>query len=132
MSLRSLDGGNITTFSVDPTRYDPFQNAKRGSSHRVLSGSVIHQDRGLQVADFVINLEAEVTDYVTCQDLWTKFRSQGTTWELRDWFPNRFEVLFAPGQAAFHPVPIRGSCDSFEISMVFYVVRVIQWFGSSY
>lgn len=132
VSLRSLDGGNITTFNVDPVRYSPFVNAKRGSTHKVLSGSVVHQDMGLQTMDFFITLEGEITDYATMQDLWTKFRAQGTTWELRDWFDNRFQVVFAPGQAAFQPVPIRGSCTSFEYTMTFWVTRVLQWFGNPY
>lgn len=132
VSLRDPDGSNITVFSVDPTRYAPFQNAKRGSSHRVLSGSVIHQDLGLQQSDFLITIEAEITDYSTLQDLWTKYRNQAKVWQLRDWFPNTFNVVFAPGQASFNPVPIRGSCTSFEIQMVFYVVRVVQFFGNPY
>lgn len=132
VSLRDTNGLNVTVFSVDPTRYDPFANAKRGSSHKVLSGSVIHQDFGVQQSDFIISLEAEITDYSTMQDLFTKYRSKGAIWELRDWFPNRFNVVFAPGQQSFHPVPIRGSCSSFEVSIVLYVVKVIQWFGSPF
>ena len=133
VSLRDADtGGNITTFNVDPTRYDPFANAHRGSSHKVLSGSVVHQFMGLQQSDFVISLEAPMTDYEIVQDLWTKYRNKGKVWELRDWFPNRFNVVFAPGQQAFHPVPLIGSCSSFEVSMTFYVVNVVQWFGGNY
>lgn len=133
VSLRDPDtGGNITTFNVDPTRYDPFANAHRGSSHKVLSGSVVHQFMGLQQSDFVISLEAPMTDYDIVQDLWTKYRNKGKVWELRDWFPNRFNVVFAPGQQAFHPVPLIGSCSSFEVSMTFYVVNVVQWFGNPY
>lgn len=133
VSLRDPDtGGNITTFNVDPTRYDPFANAHRGSSHKVLSGSVVHQFMGLQQSDFVISLEAPMTDYDIVQDLWTKYRNKGKVWELRDWFPNRFNVVFAPGQQAFHPVPLIGSCSSFEVSMTFYVVNVVEWFGNPY
>lgn len=133
VSLRDpATGGDVTTFNVDPTRYDPFANAHRGSSHKVLSGSVVHQFLGLQQADFVIALEAPMTDYTIVRDLWTKYRNKGKIWELRDWFPNRFNVVFAPGQQAFHPVPIIGSCTSWEVSMVFYVTNVVQWFGDPY
>ena len=133
VSLRDpATGGDITTFNVDPTRYDPFANAHRGSSHKVLSGSVVHQFLGLQQADFVIALEAPMTDYTIVRALWTKYRNKGKIWQLRDWFPNTFNVVFAPGQQAFHPVPIIGSCSSFEVSMTLYVVQVISFFGDPY
>ena len=133
LSLRDVATGlDVTTFSIDPTQYDPFSNAQRGSSHKVLSGSVVHQFLGLQQADFVIRLETQVTDYSTMQALWAKYTSRGTIWELRDYFPNRFRVVFAPGEQAFHPVPIIGSCDAFIVTMVFKVLQVVQWLGGSY
>jgi hypothetical protein len=133
ISLRDPStGGNITTLSVDPTEYRPFENAKRGSTHQVLSGSVVHQDFGLQPMDFILSINVEITDYETLQDLWTKYRVTGAVWELRDWFPNKFHVIFAPGQASFNPVPIRGSCSSFEVQMTLYVVRVVEFFGNPY
>ncbi len=133
MSLRDVATGlDVTTFSVDPTAYDPFSNAKRGSSHKVLSGSVIHQDFGLREADFLVSVQVPLTDYETVQALWTKYLVRGATWELRDWFTNRFQVVFALGQASFHPVPIIGSCTSFRVDMTFQVVRVVQWFGGTY
>ena len=132
VSLRDYPAGTgVVVFSVDPVSYAPFQNAKRGSSHKVLSGSVIHQDMGLQQADFLINLQGQLTDYSTVQDLFGKFQARGSQFELRDWFVNRFAVVFAPGQASFNPTPIRGSCDSFEYTMVLHVVRVLQWFSGS-
>ena len=72
------------------------------------------------------------TDHRHVQDLFTKFRAQATTWELRDWFNNIFHVVFAPGQASFRATPIRGSCTSFEYQMTLYVTRVVQWFGGSF
>lgn len=132
ISLRDTNGGNVTVFNVDPTRYDPFNVAKRGSSHPVLSGSVIHQDFGLQQMDFVLTIEIPITDYVTFQDLFTKYRNTGSVWVLRDWFPNEFQVIFAPGQASFHFTPITGSCTSFEGQIVMYVTRVVSWFGNPY
>lgn len=133
VSLRNADTGlDITIFSVDPTRYDPFNVAKRGSSHPVLSGSVIHQDFGLKQADFIISLDVPITDYVTAQALFTKYMVRGGQWELRDWFTNRFRVIFAPGQAAYRMVPIPGSCSSFEVSMTFYVLSVLEWFSGGF
>jgi hypothetical protein len=132
LSLRdTVTGTDITTFSVDPTSYDPFANAQRGSSHKVLSGSVIHQFFGLRQADFILRLETQVTDYSTMQALWAKYTSKGTIWELRDYFPNRYLVVFAPGEQAFHPVPIIGSCDAFIVTMVFKVLQVTMWFGAA-
>lgn len=73
-----------------------------------------------------------MTDYTIVRALWTKYRNKGKIWQLRDWFPNTFNVVFAPGQQAFHPVPIIGSCSSFEVSMTLYVVQVISFFGDPY
>ena len=133
MSLRDVETGlDVTTFSVDPTSYSPFENAKRGSAHKVLSGSVIHQDFGLREADFIISFHTILTEYQVMQELWSKYRSRGRVWELRDWFPNKFNVIFALGQASFHPIPVIGSCFSFEVDLTFHVIKVVSWFGSSY
>ena len=133
MSLRDYPTGfGVITFNVDPTSYRPFENARRGSSHPVLDGSVVHQDFGLQQADWVISMEVEVTDYVTLQSFWEKYRVTGGEFELRDWFPNAFRVIFEPGSASFNPVPIRGSCESFEVAVRFRVLEVLEYFGNPY
>ena len=133
MSLRDYPTGfGAVTFNVDPVTYRPFENARRGSSHPVLDGSVVHQDFGLKEADWVISMEVEVTDYVTLQSFWEKYRVTGGEFELRDWFPNRFRVIFEPGAPAFNPVPIRGSCESFEVQVRFRVLEVLEFFGNPY
>ena len=133
MSLRDYPTGfGVITFNVDPVTYRPFEDARRGSSHPVLDGSVVHQDFGLKAADWVISMDVEVTDYVTLQSFWEKDRVTGGEFELRDWFPNRFRVIFEPGGPSFSPVPIRGSCESFEVSIRFRVLQVLEFFGSPY
>ncbi len=133
VSLRDAATGlNVTVFSVDPTSYNPFANAQRGSSHQVLDGTQVHQFFGLQQADFVIQFETQITDYVTAQELWTKYLNRGNIWELRDWFPNIFRVVFTPGEQAFHPVPIIGSNSAFIATLHFRVLEVLQWFGGSF
>ncbi len=133
VSLRAYpSGGDVTIFDVDPTAYDPFNVAKRGSSHKVLSGSMVHQDFGVKTGDFVIAVRVPLTDHLTKQALWTKFITNGQLWELRDWFVNRFVVIFAPGQASFHAVPIIGSCTSYEVEITFYVIAVLEWHGGAY
>ena len=133
LSLRDVATGlDVTTFSVDPTSYDVHALAPRGSSHKVLSGSVIHQFLGVRQADFVIRLETQITDYDTFKALFAKYTSNGTIWELRDYFPNRFEVIFEPGSQSFHAVPIIGSCDAYIVTMTFRVLRVLQWYGGAY
>jgi hypothetical protein len=133
ISLRDPDTGlNITTFSVDPSSYRPFQNANRGSSHQVLDGTVVHQFFGLQPMDITLSMDVEITDYVTMREIWTKTLNKGKVWELRDWFDNRFKVVFSPGEQGFNPTPIRGSCDSFECTLSFKVTQIIDWFGNPY
>lgn len=130
ITIRDYPSGlNIITFSVDPVSYDPFSVAKRGSSHKVLSGRQVHQDFGVQEADFIISMQSELTEYAVTQDIFTKYRTVGGQFELRDWFVNRFVVVFALGQEGFKPVPIRGSCTSFEFNLTFRVIDVLQWFS---
>lgn len=133
VSLRDPDTGlDITVLSVDPSTYRPFQNPNRGSSHQVLDGTVVHQFFGLQSADITITMDVEITDYVTMQALWTKTLNKSKVWELRDWFGNRFKVVFSPGEQGFNPTPIRGSCDSFECTLSFKVIQILQWFSGAY
>ena len=133
MSLRDYPTGfGVITFNVDPTVYRPFENPRRGSSHPVLDGTVIHQDFGLHEEDWVISMDVEITDYVSLQSWWTKYRVTGGEFELRDWFPNRYRVIFEPGNPSFNPVPVRGSCNIFEVSIRFRVLEILEFFGAPY
>jgi hypothetical protein len=130
ISLRDPDTGlDITVLSVDPSVYRIFQVSNRGSSHQVLDGTQVHQFFGLKQMDFQVNMDVEITDYSVAQDLFTKAANLGKIWQLRDWFGNRFNVVFSPGEQAFNPTPIRGSCSSFECSLSFKVVEIVSWFG---
>jgi hypothetical protein len=135
VSIRDYPTGlNVVTLDVDPSAYDPFSVGIRGSSFPVLDGTVIHQYFGLKEADFQINLQGNITSYDTLQALWTKFRQGGggAEFELRDWFPNRFRVVYTPGRDSFHPVPIPGSCEGHNFTMSVTVLAVLQWFGGAY
>jgi hypothetical protein len=133
VSLRDPDTGlDITVLSVDPSSYKIFQVANRGSSHQVLDGTQVHQFFGLKQADFQVNMDVEITDYVTVQALFTKAMNLSKIWELRDWFGNKFNVVFSPGEQAFNPTPIRGSCDSFECTLSFKVIQIVEWFGGAF
>lgn len=130
VSLRDPDTGlDVTTLSVDPSTWAPFQVANRGSSHQVLDGTVVHQFFGLQKMDLTVSATVEITDYSTAIDLFVKVANKGKIWELRDWLGNRFKVVFSPGEQAFNPTPLRGSNDSFECTLSFKVVDVISWLG---
>ena len=135
VSLREYPSGlNVVIFDIDPESYDPFSVPLRGSSTRVLSGCVQHQLFGHQERDFVISLQGRITETDTMTDLWSKYRLGGvaTEFEWRDWFDNRFVVIFSPGGDAFHPVPIPGSETAFTYTMSLSVITILEWFGASY
>jgi hypothetical protein len=135
VSLREYPSGiSVVTFDIDPESYDPFNQAIRGSSMRVLSGCVQHQLFGHSKRDLVIAVQGRITEIDTMQALWSKYRQGGgaTEFEWRDWFPNRFRVIFTPGVDAFHPVPVRGSDSSFTYTLSLSVIDVLEWFGGAY
>jgi len=135
VSLREYPSGiSVVTFDIDPDAYDPFAVPIRGSSTKVLSGCVQHQLFGQSVRDFVITLQGRITELETFQSLWTKYRQGGgaTEFEWRDWFSNRFRVIFTPGIGSFHPVPISGSQSAFTYTMSLSVIEILEWFGGSY
>jgi hypothetical protein len=135
VSLREYPSGiSVVTFDIDPDSYDPFNIPLRGSSTKVLSGCVQHQLFGHQKRDFIIQVQGRITEIDTMTALFTKFRQGGgaTEFEWRDWFVNRFRVIFTPGMESFHPVPIPGSNSSFTYTMSLSVIDILEWFGGSY
>lgn len=135
VSLREYPSGlSVVVFDIDPASYDPFNNPLRGSSTRVLSGCVQHQLFGHRLRDTVIQVQGQITELDTMQALWTKSRQGGgaTEFEWRDWFPNRFRVIFTPGVDAFHPVPVPGSESAFNYTMSLSVIEILEWFGGAY
>ena len=135
VSLREYPSGLVpVVFDIDPETYDPFNIPIRGSSTKVLSGCVQHQLFGHNLRDFVIQVQGRITEIDTMTALWTKYRQGGgaTDFEWRDWFQNRFRVIFTPGVDAFHPIPISGSESAFTYSMSLSVIEILEWFGGSY
>lgn len=135
VSLRHADTGlSAVVFDVDPQSYDPFTAPVRGSSTPVLDGGTVHQVFGLQEMDFRIQVQGIITDYDTLTALWTLYRQSagGLELEWRDWFPNKFRVIFVPGQDSFHPLPILGSCEAHNYSLSFTVIDILEWFGGMY
>lgn len=135
VSLRDyLTGLNVVTWDVDPDSYNPFVVPIRGSSTKVLDGSTIQQFFGHRQQDFTIEMSGIITEYETVQALWTKYRQggSGAHFELRDWFPNRFVVVFTPGIESFVPAPIPGACAGHTYTMKLSVCEVLEWFGGAY
>ena len=130
VSLRNTDGSNVTVFDVDPTSYDPLNVPRRGSVHKTLDGGAVFQSFGVRQRDFVINLQGQIVELDTLAALHDKFRVNAE-YELRDWYGNRFLVVFVPGSDSFHPTPIIGSCTAWTYSMNLQVCTVLQWFGGS-
>src|SRR5260370_6108518 len=93
VSLRDYPTGlNVVTFDIDPTTYAPFNDPIRGSSTKVLDGTVVHQVFGTNPADWTIQVAGRLTSYITFQALWSKYRQGGggTFFEWRDWYPSRY------------------------------------------
>jgi hypothetical protein len=135
VSLREYPSGlSVVTFDIDPDSYSPFSVPLRGSSTKVLSGCVQHQLFGHQKRDFVIEIQGRITEIDTMTALWTKYRQGGgaTEFEWRDWFVNRFRVIFTPGIESFKPTPIIGSNSSFAYTMSLSVIDVLEWFTGAY
>ena len=135
VSLSDYPSGlNTVVFDVDPTSYNPFAVPIRGSTAKVLDGTVVQQVFGLQQADFVINLQGFMTDYSTVQSIWTKYRQGGGGQQFlwKDWFVNQFVCIFTPGIDSFHPVPVIGSNDAHQYTLSLSVLQVLEWFGGSY
>lgn len=135
VSLREYPSGiGVIVFDIDPTSYDPFRAAVRGSSTKTLDGCVVHQFFNLHEKDQIITLQGVITELDTMQALWSRYRSGagGTEFELRDWYGNRFRVVFSPGDESFHPVPVTGSCTAFTYTMTFAVREVLEWFSGAY
>ena len=127
-------GANEVIFDVDPESYNPFSVPIRGSSMKTLDGGVLHQTFGLKQADFVIQMSGTMTEYATVQAIWSKYIAGGTGQQFiwRDWYQNKFQVIFTPGQDAYHPVPIRGACTAHTFSLSLTVISVIEWFSGAY
>ena len=127
-------GSNVLTLNVDPDTYSPFEAELRGSETRTLDGGVVRQALGVNQKDFKLRLEGRITHIETMKALWSRYvaGSGATQYELRDWYDNRFQVVFTPGAASFRPVPIPGSCEGFSYSLELSVCSILLWFGSTY
>ena len=124
-------GLNVTIFDVDPETYDPFNLPIRGNSFQAVDGSVINQVFGTYPADMTVDVSGEMLQD-TVRAIWTKYINKGKVWRLQDWMGNKFNVIFRPGVASFHPIPIRGSCEKFQFTINLQVCEIIEWFGSAY
>lgn len=127
-------GLNVVVFDLDPQSYDPFAVPIRGSSSKVLDGTVVHQAFGLRQSDFVIQLRGLVTSYDNVQNLWNKYKQGGGGQQFifTDWYINIFQVIFTPGIDSYHPTYLLGTKDSHEYTMSLSVLSVIQWFSGAY
>lgn len=135
VSIEDYPGGtNKVTFDVDPTSYSPFEVPIRGRVDRVLDGTTVRQFLGLQPRDWVISLQGSITELDTFAVLWVKYRqaATGTQFLWRDWFGNEFVVVYPPGEVAFLPVPIPGSCTAFTYTLRLAVCSVQKFLGNPY
>lgn len=125
---------NPLVLDVDPTIYEVFNVPIRGSSTKVLDGTVIQQFFGLKEADHTLQLQGSITELDTLKELWSRYRSggSGVQYLLEDWYGNQFVFVFNPGTLSFHPQPITGAINGHSYSLELNVITIVQLFGVPY
>jgi hypothetical protein len=116
---------------LDPQNYNTLGGGRRGSVHRIIDGSTVYQDRGIDPSDMVIQLSGQLTDVPKLQALYAIYRRTAHEFKFEDWYGNEYTVIFTPGVESFQAQAIHGTIGAFNYSMSLSVVSVQKWFGSS-
>ena len=128
MAYSTVSLGGVT-LDIDPAHYVMLDGRRRGAVHRMLDGSTVFQDRGIDPTDLTIIIDGTLTSTTTLKALWALYRAVQTEYVLIDFKGNQFSVIFTPGINAFHVDPPKGSNLSYNYKITLSVVRVITWFG---
>lgn len=117
---------------LDPDSYTPFAGRRRGSTHRLISGGTVHQDRGINPADLVVQFTGLLYKLTTVQALYALYRKQSHTFNLVDFKGNTFVVRFTPGVESFMAQPLKGSNIAWQYSISLSVVSVTTWLNGTF
>ena len=116
---------------IDPDNYAMLGGKRRGSVHRMIDGTTVYQDRGINESDLTVQISGKLTNVTTLQALYALYRLTGYTFELTDFKGMQMTVVFTPGVEPFTAKPIYGSNISYTYSIQLSVVSVDVWFNTS-
>jgi hypothetical protein len=122
---------NSIALDIDPDNYIMLGGRRRGSVHRLIDGSTVYQDRGIDETDLTIQLSGVLTDVDTLKALYALYRLKDTQFTFEDFKGMKMTVVFVPGTESFSAKPIYGSNRAFTYAMLLAVVSVDVWFNTS-
>lgn len=116
---------------IDPENYQMLGGRRRGSVHRIIDGSTVYQDRGINPSDLTIALSGKLTNVTTLQALYAIYRKLAYSFVFEDFKGMRMTVVFTPGVESFMATPLYGSNLGYTYSVQLSVVSVETWFSTS-
>ena len=122
---------NGIALDIDPTDYVMLEGRRRGSVHRLIDGTTVYQDRGINPTDLIIQLSGTLTDVTTLKALYALYRQISTEFTFEDFKGMKMTVVFTPGVSSFRVTPIYGSNMAYTYTMLLSVVSVDVWFSTS-
>jgi hypothetical protein len=128
LSQVTLDG---IALDIDPDNYAMLGGKRRGSVHRIIDGTTVYQDRGINPSDLTISLSGKLTNVTTLQALYAIYRKLGYSFTFTDFKGMSMTVVFTPGTESFAIKPIYGSTISYTYTIQLSVVSVNVWFSTS-
>jgi hypothetical protein len=111
---------------IDPETYSPLRARRRGSVHRLIDGSTVLQDRGVNAADRTVTLQGKLYNLTTVQDLQDLYETVGETFTYTDWLGNEFTCVFTPGTESLVLTPVRGQQRGWDYQINLSVLSAAQ------
>ena len=128
ISQVTLDG---IALDIDPDKYAMLGGKRRGSVHKIIDGTTVFQDRGINMTDLVIQFSGTLFDVTTVQALYAIYRKESYIFIFEDFKGMNMSVLFTPGVESFKVDPIYGSNKGYTYTIMLSVAYVNTWFNTS-
>lgn len=122
---------NSIPLDIDPDNYAMLGGRRRGSVHRLIDGTTVYQDRGINPTDLTIQLSGILTDVNTLKSLYALYRKKSSEFTFVDFKGMNMTVIFTPGTESFTVKPIYGSNRAYTYTILLSVVSVNTWFSTS-
>jgi hypothetical protein len=116
---------------IDPESYQMLDGRRRGSVHRIIDGTTVYQDRGINPSDLTITFSGKLTDVTTLKALYVIYRKLAYSFTFEDFKGMEMTVVFTPGTNSFKADPIYGSNKGYTYTIQLSVVSVDVWFSTS-
>lgn len=114
------------TFDVDPTSYTPYGGRRRGSTHFLVDGSTVIQDRGFtRAGDGTLTLSGKIVAQATLDSIQSMYEAGGT-YTFSDYFGSQYTVAFEPGTDSFSATHIQGTPNAYDYKMNLRILAVIH------